>query len=62
MNAAMQKAEIAQKAEFIAKIFSSLPSDQAEQVMELANTYLDGINLGIRLMSRQTEVDQDKQE
>lgn len=38
-----------QKAEFIAKIFSDLPKEKAGQVMELANTYLDGINVGIRL-------------
>ena len=38
-----------QKAEFIAKIFSDLPKDKTNQVMELANTYLDGINVGIRL-------------
>lgn len=38
-----------QKAEFIAKVFSDLPKDKAEQVMELANTYLDGINVGLRI-------------
>jgi hypothetical protein len=56
MEATQQrKPEMMQKAEFIAKIFSDLPSDQAEQVMELANTYLDGINVGIRLMARQID-------
>lgn len=41
--------ETVQKAEFIAKVFSDLPKDKAEQVMELANTYLDGINVGLRI-------------
>ena len=41
------------KAEFIAKIFSELPKERAEQVMELANTYLDGINVGIRISAAQ---------
>lgn len=43
-----------QKAEFIAKIFSDLPADKTSQVMELANTYLDGINVGIRLAMKDT--------
>lgn len=54
MEATQRKSEMMQRAEFIAKIFSDLPSDQAEQVMELANTYLDGINVGVRLMTRQS--------
>ncbi|MDE6421246.1 MAG: hypothetical protein K2K87_12095 [Lachnospiraceae bacterium] len=37
------------KAEFVAKIFSNMPQENAERVMELANSYLDGINTGIRL-------------
>ena len=41
--------EITQKAEFVAKVFSELPAEKAEQVMELANTYLEGINTGLRL-------------
>lgn len=38
-----------QRAERVAQIFSGLPQDSAERVMELANSYLDGINTGIRL-------------
>lgn len=42
-------AETMQKAEFVAKIFSGLPKEGADRVLELANVYLDGINTGIRL-------------
>lgn len=41
--------ETMQKAEFVAKVFSGLPKENADRVLELANTYLDGINTGIRL-------------
>lgn len=57
MNAIKKQYEPAtiQKAEFIAKIFSDLPQEKSEQVLELANTYLDGINVGIRLASNSKE-------
>lgn len=48
-NTKTYDAAMIQKAEFIAKLFSDLPKDKAGQVMELANTYLDGINVGLRL-------------
>lgn len=41
--------ETMQRAEFVAKVFSEIPADTSERILELANSYLDGINTGINI-------------
>ena len=43
------------KAEFVAKVFSDIPKESAEQVVEIASAYLDGITAGIRIAERRRE-------
>lgn len=50
MTAARQyEPETMKRAEFVAKVFSEIPQEKADRILELANAYLDGVNTGLRL-------------